>query len=123
MHTLNYLRGRRMWVVRNILVWGTADEARFYYMGVENVDSVNRIMFGVSGAGSSIQDIQFSNLVDFRGNHLPAAIKSPKVIIRFRSPYPAYLSGEESDNGFCIARDNNAPGPVAVDLFIFEMGI
>jgi hypothetical protein len=122
MQSLSYLRGRRLWVVRNFLIWGTADESRLFYLGVEDIDSTSRIMFGVNGTGGSIQDVQFLNLIDFKGNHLPPVIKSPKVIIRFRSPYSAYLIGEESNSGFRIARDNNAPGPVSVDFFIFEMG-
>ena len=112
-----------MWVVRNFQIFGTADEARFLYLGVENVDTTDRIMFGTIGIGGAVQDICFSNLIDFRGNNLPETINSPKVMIRFRSPYAAYLIGEESDTGFRIARDISAPGPISVDLFIYEMGV
>ena len=111
-----------MWVVRNYQIFGTADEARFTYLGVENVDAANRVMFGAVGIGGAVQDVRFSGLIDFRGNPLPEKIDSPKVLIRFRSSYGAYLIGEESDTGFRIARDTGAPGPVGVDLFIFEMG-
>jgi hypothetical protein len=122
MQSINYLRGRRLWVVRNFQIWGTSDATRFYYLGVENIDSTNRLMFGTTGIGGSVQDVKFSNLIDFRGNNLPASISSPKIIIRYRSTYAAFLIGDESDAGFRIARDNNAPGPVRVDLFIYEMG-
>lgn len=122
MHSISYLRGRRLWVVRNFQIFGTADEARFLYLGIENVAAVNRIMFGATGIGGAVQDIRFSDLIDFRGNNLPDTINSPKVLIRFRSPYAAYLIGEESDSGFRMARDISAPGPISVDLFIYEMG-
>jgi len=111
-----------LWVVRNFQIYGTADEARFLYLGVENVASTNRIMFGTAGIGGTVQDIRYSNLIDFRGNNLPTTIDSPKVLIRFRSAYSAYLIGEESDSGFRMARDINSPGPISVDLFIYEMG-
>jgi len=121
MLSLNYLRGRRLWVVRNFQVWGTSGEAGFYYLGVENVYSIKRVMFGQSGVGGTAQDVLFSELTDFRGNWLPANIKSPKVIVRFRSPYGAYLIGDESNLGFRIIRDSSSAGPVNVDFFIFEM--
>ncbi|MCP4703142.1 MAG: hypothetical protein GY865_00910 [candidate division Zixibacteria bacterium] len=106
----------------NFQVYGTADEIRFMYLGVENVDSTNRIMFGTTGIGGAVQDIRYADLIDYRGNSLPETINSPKVMIRFRSSHPAYLVGEESDSGFRMARDINAPGPISVDLFIYEMG-
>lgn len=121
--SISYLRGRRLWVVRNFQIFGTADEARFLYLGVENVDATNRIMFGTTGIGGAVQDVRFSDLIDFRGNSLPETINSPKVLVRFRSPYAAYLIGEESNAGFRMARDISAPGPVSVDLFIYEMGV
>lgn len=122
MNSICYLRGRRLWVVRSLQIFGTADEARFLYLGIEYVDTTNRVMFGTTGIGGAVQDVRFSDLIDFRGNNLPATIKSPKVLVRFRSPYVAYLIGEESDSGFRMARDNSSPGPICVDLFIYEMG-
>lgn len=122
MQSLYYLRGRKLWVIQNFLVWGTADDARFYYLGVENVDSTDRIMFGVNATGGTVQDIKYSDLIDFRANPLPATIKSPRILIRYRSTYPAFLVGEESDTGFRIARAGDAPGPVSVDFFVYEMG-
>ena len=121
MDALNYLRGRRLWHVPDFLVWGLADEALFYYLGVERVDSNDRVMFGMSGVGDSAQDVMFSDLVDFRGNNLPDTIASPRVLVRFRSEYSAYVIGEESGAGFRVARDPFAPGPVRVDLFVYEM--
>jgi hypothetical protein len=122
MRTLTFLKSRRLWVVRDILVWGSVGSAEFFYLGVESVDSADRIMFGVSRLGGTAQDVLFSDLTDYKGNNLPSSIDSPRVLIRPRSAYLAYLVGEESNNGFRVARDPAAPGPVNVDYFIYEMG-
>lgn len=122
MQTLSYLKSRRLWVVRDILVWGLATDARFFYLAGETVDSTGRLMFGNSDIGGAAQDIQFSDLIDFRGNNLPASIDSPRVLLRPRTAWLAYLIGEESNSGFRLARDPQAPGSISVDMFIYEMG-
>jgi hypothetical protein len=122
MNTLTYLKGHRLWVVRDVLVWGLASDASFYFMGEEDVDSTGRLLFGTASIGGEAQGIQFGDLTDYRGNSLPSSIDSPRVLIRPRSSYIAYLVGEESNSGFKVARDNSAPGPISVDLFIYEMG-
>ena len=122
MQSLPYLKGRRLWVVRDVVIWGLPSEVELYYLGVENVDSGGRLMFGYSSVGHSAQDIAFADLVDHRGNSLPSAIDAPRIIIRPRSPYNAYLVGEEAEGGFRIVRDPSAPGPVNVDFFIYETG-
>jgi hypothetical protein len=122
MQALTYLKSHRLWVVPNVLVWGLADEADFQYFGLENVDTAGRLMFGNTSLGGSAQTISFSDLIDFRGNHLPSNISSPRIIIRPRSPYVAHLIGEEYSTGFRLARDIAAPGPISVDIFIYEMG-
>jgi hypothetical protein len=122
MDTLTYLKGRRLWVVRDVIAWGLASDASLYFLGEEDVDSTGRLLFGMATIGGEAQDIQFSDLVDYRGNALPSSIDSPRVLIRPRSSYLAYIVGEESNTGFKIARDSSAPGPVSVDFFIYEMG-
>jgi len=122
MRTLTYLKSHRLWVVREILVWGTADNAQLYYLGGEEIESTGRLMFGVSAIGGAAQNISFADLVDFRGNRLPGQILSPKVLIRPRSSHAVYLVGEESGTGFRVARDPAAPGAVNADFFIYEMG-
>jgi hypothetical protein len=122
MDTMSYLRGRRLWVVADILVWGTANAAEFHFLGVENIAGQTRVNYGSVLLGGGTQELLFADLVDFRGNHLPAAINQPKVFVRARSANQAFVMGEESASGFRIARDGAAPGPVRVDLFIYEMG-
>lgn len=111
-----------MWVVRDVVIWGTAENAEMHYLAVETVESTSRLMFGRSTIGGAAQDIRFEELIDHYGNPLPSSIESPRVLIRPRSPYQAYLAGDESNTGFRIARDPAAPGPVSVDFFIYETG-
>jgi len=123
MHTLTYLKSHRLWFVRDVAIWGLASEADFYFIGQENIESTGRILFGTASISGSTQDIKFNDLTDFRGNKLPSSIESPRVLIRPRSQYSAYLLGDESSSGFKIARDSSAPGPISVDFFIYEMGV
>ncbi len=123
MQSINFLKGRRLWVVRDVMIWGLAEDAELYYLGLESVEGNTRVMFGRSSVGDSAQDIRFEELTDHIGNQLPSTIAAPRVLIRPRSQYQAYLAGEESGSGFRIARDPAAPGPISVDLFIYETGI
>jgi len=119
--TLAYLRSRRMWAVSGLKVWGSANDVEMFYLGAENDGDTNSIFFGRSSLSTSIQDISFSELSDWRGIPLPEMIASPRIIVSPRSEYNAFLIGDQSDTGFRIARDADAPGPITVDLFIFEM--
>jgi hypothetical protein len=69
-----------------------------------------------------MQDVLFGELVDYRGNELPAEINSPRVMVRAQTPAGAFIINQESNTGVRIARDPEAAGPVPVDLLIFEMG-
>lgn len=122
MQALTYLRGHRIWFIREYNVWGLADDAELLYLGLENVDSTGRLMFGFTSVGGAAQNILFGEMIDFRGNRLPASMNSPKVIARSRSPHAVYLIGDESNTGFRVARDPGAPGPLAADFFVFELG-
>ena len=122
MDTLTYLKSRRMWVIRDFSVSGLASDAELYYLIAEEVDSSTRLGFGLISAGDSSQGVNFADLTDFKGNSLPSTINSPRIIAVSRSEYNAFIVGNESNSGFKIARDANAPGPIEVDLFVFEMG-
>lgn len=123
MDSLTYLRGRRLWVIRDYAVWGVTEGMRVNYLCVEEANNAGRILFGEAGIGETEQDVIFTELTDFRGNRLPDKIASPKVVVGPRSQYPVYIVGNESDSGFRIARDPSAPGAVHADLFIYEMGV
>jgi hypothetical protein len=123
MQSLTFLRGRRMWVVPNVVVEGTANDAEFFYLICEEIESTKRLGFGHCTVGDSAQDISFADMIDWRGNNLPENIVSPRILVSPRSQYSAFVVGNESNTGFRIARDPSAPGSVVVDLFIYEMGV
>jgi hypothetical protein len=122
MQTLNFLKSRRIWVIKDFLVWGISGQVQIRYLGLETVAGTGRLMFGAASPSGAQQNVLFSELTDFRGNRLPSSISFPKVLVRPRSSYAAFLTGEESDAGFQIVREADAPGPVPADLFIIEMG-
>ncbi|SYZ72433.1 hypothetical protein TRIP_C20548 [Candidatus Zixiibacteriota bacterium] len=109
-------------MVPDVLVWGKSDSAELHFLTVCEIENQTRVGYGQRLLGGERQDILFIDLVDFRGNHLPATINNPKVIVQSRSREAAFLPGGESSTGFRIARDSASPGPVRVDLFIYELG-
>ena len=123
MRSIDFLMGRRMWVVRDVVVWGIAEDADLRYLASEVVEGSTRMMFGRAMVGGAAQDIRFDELIDHKSNRLPSEISSPRVLIRPRSAHVAYLTGEESKTGFRVVRNPGAPGPISVDFFIYETGL
>ena len=119
---LTKLTSRRKWLVPNFVVWGLPGLGDIEYLNVEEVDGTDSILFGTVTIGNSAQQVTFSNLTDVRGNYLPSNINRPLVTIRSQSEAQAFLIGTETWNGFKIARDPAATGPIAVDLIVTELG-
>ena len=122
MDSLSYLRGRRMWAAPDFVVWGQTSEISINYIELASVDGSSRIMFNEANVGQSGQGVEFQNIIDSRGNSLPASILQPKVIIQSKSQFQAFLLGREFSTGFRIARETSASEPITVDLLIIEMG-
>ena len=120
--TLSRVTSRRIWFVPRFSVWGSAQLCTIDYLSIEEADSVKSVFFNRVGVGDSSQSVLYENLVDFRGNHLPATIKNPRVVIRPRSTDVAFVVGDETGSGFSIAASATAAGPVPVDLIVIEMG-
>jgi hypothetical protein len=116
------LVSRRMWLVPDFNVWGLPGWSEVEYLAVEQVGSDLSIHYGRADIGDSAQAVSYADLTDYRGNHLPEAIVSPKVLVQPRGVHAAFLVGAESGSGFKIGRDPEAEGPVAVDLLVIEMG-
>ena len=113
---------RRVWFVPSFVVWGLPVWEEVEFLIVEKVGSDEAVLYGSLDIGSTAQQVAFSDLTDHRGNQLPPAIASPRVIIRPRSSDTAFIISEESESTFKIARNPNASGPVTVDLLVVEMG-
>lgn len=118
---LDLVQSRRMWFVPGLLVWGQIGLGDVDYLAAENFDGDNTILFGYSPLGEPDQSIAFADLVDHRGNHLPAALDAARVIPRPRSGGQVYIVGDETPAGFRIARTGDTTEPVTVDLLIIEL--
>ncbi len=119
---LSQVNTRRMWFVPRLSVWGTSGWGEIDYLVIEQVDETDSILFGTVGMGDSSQLVMFEELMDFRGNALPATIKNPRVLVRPKGEQTAFIVGDELTSGFKIARQVDAGGPVTVDLLVVELG-
>lgn len=119
---LERITARRAWFVAEFVVWGVQGTGRVDFLALEAVDSTVSVLYGSGDPGGGVQEVHFGELVDHRGNNLPATLKSPRVIPRPRGSSSVYLVAAESSERFLIARDANAAGPVLTDLLILEMG-
>ncbi len=120
--TLDYLRGRRTWVVPNFVVWGDWSLASFLLLYTEMGETSKRVILTKNNLGGLDQAVNFSDLYDFRGNLLPEMITNPKVMIMPKNEVNCFVVGTETDTGFRIARFSGSEKTGLVDLMIVEMG-
>ncbi len=99
--TLDYLRGRRIWVVPNFVVWGDWSLYTFFLLYTEMQTSAKRVVFSKSTLGGLDQTVEFSNLFDFKGNQLPDTINNPKQGGgSSQKRRPLFRGGNGDHNGF-----------------------
>ncbi len=120
--TLDYLRGRRVWVVNNFSVWGEFSTVTPILLWTEVGTASHRLMFAREMLAGLEQGVGFSQLYDFRGNQLPQSISNPKVIILQKNEVECLVVGQESSTGFKIARLTESDQSGSVDLIIVENG-
>ena len=120
--TLDYLRGRRTWVVPNFVVWGDWSLASFLLLYTEMGETSKRVVLAKNNLGGLDQMVNFSDLYDFKGNQLPQVIGNPKVIVLPKNEINCFVVGTETDIGFRIARFSGSEKTGLVDLMILEMG-
>lgn len=113
---------RRAWFVPGLAVYGLPSADTVGYLVVQRHGAEATVFHAEARTGESSQVVPFASLTDHRGNPLPESINTPRVIIRPRSAETAFLTREESNREFAIARDPETTGPVTVDLLIMEMG-
>ncbi len=119
---LERAQSHRIWFVPEFSVWGLAGWSEIEFIVTEQVQSITSVLFGSIDIGDVSQQVMFAGLTDHRGNTLPGSLSAPRVIVRPRSIDRAFVVGNESSEGFKIARDPDAAGPVLTDLLIIEMG-
>jgi len=120
--TLDYLRGRRTWVVPNFVVWGDWSLASFMLLYTEIGETSKRVMVAESNLGGQDQAVSFSELYDIKGNQLPEVISHPKVIVLPKNEVNCFVVGTEIETGFRIARSSGEGKTGLVDLMVVEMG-
>lgn len=120
--TLDYLRGRRMWLVQNFVVWGGCCGEDFFFLYTQVDSQGKRIVFNKTFLGGETQDVSFPSLYDFKGNQLPAAINHPKVVVLPKKELFCFVLGSETESDFKIAKEKGSKEDGLVDLLIVEMG-
>jgi hypothetical protein len=121
MSTLAYLRGHRLWLVRDFVVWGSLSAHEFSFLVTEIDQPGKRIMFLTIPLGGDLQKVNFSDLQDFRGSSLPASLSNPKVIPLPKTSMGAVVVGSEDSGSFSIARTSTSEANAICDLLILEV--
>lgn len=116
------ITARRIWFVPDLTVWGLPSLGEHEFLALELVAGVKSVYYGSATISQNEQAVSFDQLVDHRGNHLPATINSATVIPRSKSGTAVFVVGRESASGFKIARDPDSDSPVTADLLIVELG-
>jgi len=119
--TLAYLRGRRLWVVENFVVWGNMSAYSGNFLLTEETGGNSRMLFWRVNLGGDLQEVHYSDLVDIRGNSLPDTISRPKVVVLPRNGVNVVVAGRESNSLFTIAKTEETSQSGFVDLMIFEV--
>ncbi|MFH1300832.1 MAG: hypothetical protein ABIK07_07195 [Planctomycetota bacterium] len=119
---LERVKSHRIWFVPDVVIWGLPSMGEMHFLTVEKIDGVSSVLYGSAAIAPVQQEISFDQLIDHRGNQLPASIDTPRVMVRARAKPAVFIVGQESNESFRIARDEDAPGPVTADLMILEMG-
>jgi len=120
--TLDYLRGRRVWVVNNFSVYGEFSAVAPLLLWTEIGDTSKRIIFAREILGGLEQLVNFSSLYDIKGNQLPSTINSPKVILLQKNEVTCLIGGPETNANFKIAKLTQSQTAGMVDLVIIEDG-
>ena len=120
--TLVHLFGRRMWLVSGIIVWGEVTSFEPELILVESDGATARILHGRFAIGGSAQVIKFADLVDQRGNNLPATIANPAVVPIPRSGATVFVQGNASSESFRLSQSGPSNKAAGTDLLIIEMG-
>jgi hypothetical protein len=66
--TLDYLRGRRIWLVKNFSVWGKYSTLELLFVNTELAEGYKRVVFNRDDLGGEAQVVEFSSLFDYKGN-------------------------------------------------------
>jgi hypothetical protein len=113
---------RRVWFVPDFVVWGLPSLEQHDFLAIEKVGATQSVYYGSATISQNEQEVCYDQLVDHRGNSLPASIKAARIFPRSKSSDAVFIVGQESSGGFKIARDPASDSPVTADLLIVELG-
>ena len=119
--TFDYLTGNRKWLIRDLVVWGDAGSLDTALLATESNPSANRLIVLRELCGAQAQVIEFADLVDHRGNTLPATINNAEIIIIPKSESDCFVVGSIGAASFRLAKSPGASADAIVDLLIMEM--
>ncbi len=120
--TLAYLRGHRLWLIRDFVVWGQMSAHEFSFLITTLDQSNKRIMFLSVPLGGDLQKVNFSDLMDFRGNNLPENLSNPKVVPLPKTDVGTVVVGREDAGSFSIAKTSQSDANGICDLLVMEVG-
>jgi hypothetical protein len=81
----------------------------------------NRIVFHHQHVGGQPHNVKFSDLIDHRGNQLPATISNAEVVLIPRNSKAGYVMGPIGPTSFFLAKSTDDSENPIVDLLIMEM--
>lgn len=120
--TMSYLLGRKMWWVSGVNVWGTIAASAPQFVITETEGSSKRIVHTGVTLGGSVQQLEYGDLVDAKGNKLPEQLTNARVVPIARGEIPVVVQGSEGDKSFRLAKATQTSQVATVDLLIIEMG-
>jgi hypothetical protein len=120
--TLAYLRGHRLWLVRDFVVWGSLAAYEFSFLVTGMEASAKRIEFLTVPLGGELQKVNYADLADFRGNNLPASLTNPKVVALAKGSVGVIVVGREDSGSFMIAKTSPEGSCGLCDLLVIEVG-
>jgi len=121
-NSLPLITAKRTWFVPDLVVWGLPSLGDHDYLSLESTSSGSTVCFGSASLSEASQTVIFGQLRDHRGNLLPSALTSPRVLIRTHSEGSAFVVGKETSTGFKVARDPDSASAMVVDLLVVEFG-
>lgn len=120
--TLSYLLGRKMWWVSGVNVWGSVAAFSPSLVITETEGASKRIVHATIALGGSVQQFDYGDLSDIKGNKLPELLTKPRVIPIPRTDIPVVVQGTAGEKSFALAKASQTSQVATVDLLIIEMG-
>ena len=119
--TFDYLKSNRKWLVRDYVVWGDNGAYEADMILTEFNSGSGRVVYNHEFTGSGPQLVNFADLIDHRGNQLPASINNPEIILVPKNRVSSFIPGSIGNKSFRISKDSKEPSDSMVDLVILEM--